>query len=153
MFRCMVMSQCDSLKCACTALYTTDVHEIVSISPHNLVYAILIWPPCTHIESCTSELPPETYQGYPIPTLYLLSFFLSLWSRKTFNQRAQIHPHYSLCDQKFTPIFFSHNIIAIANFCVPLPVYEQRKYMTITQFPIRKIDTHFSFRSHFVVIL
>lgn len=48
MFRCMAMSQCDSLKCTRSALCTTDVHKIVSISPHNLAYAILIWPPCTH---------------------------------------------------------------------------------------------------------
>lgn len=101
MFRCMVMSQFGSLKCTFTELCTTDVHEIVSISPHNLVYAILICPHRRlHIRIASGNLPglsliPYSLYFYLIPLSMRpknLQSTTSYSSPSLFIVRSKMHP-------------------------------------------------------------
>lgn len=130
------------------ALCRTDVHEIVSISPHNLVYSILIWPRrvSRNMHNCLRKL------AVAISLLHWMLLIIPRNGWKSSIRNFTIYPPYIIhCDRKCSPEFFAHS----HPFRVLLFLStQQKKYITIsiTPFPICKTDTHITFRSHFVVV-
>lgn len=140
----------DSPKMYMFCRITADVHEIVSISPHNLVYAILICPMLRH-KSCI-ELPPETCQGYLTPVLYLLSLpYLSVAKdlQSTSSNASPLFIMWSKIHPDWHKIYHRHcksqcDVAILRTMC------SYKRYNDYEISHLQNWYAHVSFRSHFV---